>query len=197
MKQLNANPDRFRGKVTSYDPERSGLGFLLITQDAKNDPAFPEAEKAYGKVAVKLYTSTGAMMERISSGEHLLGFNMIGSYAVLRQRKDPSMGIVYPSDYMLVMSRIAFIPKSARNANAAKLFLDYLLSARGQQALANAALFAIRGDVQGDATAAALRKSHGAALRPIPVGPAVLEYLDQTKRLAFLNHWQQALGTKK
>ena len=197
VKQLNAHPERFRGKLTSYDPERSGLGFLLITQDAKDDPAFTEAEKAYGKVAVKLYTSTGAMMERIASGEHLIGFNIIGSYAALRQRKDPSMGIVFPSDYLLVMSRIAVIPKAARNPNAAKVFLDYVLSARGQQALANAALFAIRGDVQGEATAAALRKSHGSALRPIPVGPALLEYLDQAKRLAFLNQWQQALGTKK
>jgi iron(III) transport system substrate-binding protein len=98
---------------------------------------------------------------------------------------------------MLIMSRIAFIPKGARHSNAAKVFLDYVLSARGQQALANAALFAIRGDVLGDATSAALRKSHGAALRPIPVGPPLLEYLDQAKRLDFLNHWQQALGTKK
>jgi iron(III) transport system substrate-binding protein len=197
VKQITARPDRFRGKLTSYDPERSGLGFLLITQDAKNDRAFPEAEKAYGKAAVKLYTSTGAMMERIASGEHLLGFNMIGSYAVLRQRKDPSLGVVFPSDYMLVMSRIAFIPRTARHPNAARVFLDYVLSARGQQALANAALFAIRDDVQGEDTAAALRKSHGAALRPIPVGPAVLEYLDQAKRLEFLNQWQRALGTKK
>src|SRR5215813_14828251 len=34
IKLLKANPDRFKGKVTSYDPERSGIGFLLITQDA-------------------------------------------------------------------------------------------------------------------------------------------------------------------
>jgi len=197
VKQLEAHPDRFRGKLTCYDPERSGLGFLLITQDAKIDPRFESAEKAYGKVEVKLYTSTGAMMERIASGEHLVGFNMIGSYAALRQRRDPSLGTVFPKDYMLVMSRIAFVPKAARHPSAAKVFLDYLLSARGQQVLANAALFAIRGDVQGDATAAALRKSHGAALKVIPVGPPLLEYLDPAKRLEFLNHWQQALGTKK
>jgi iron(III) transport system substrate-binding protein len=196
VKQLAAKPDRFRGKLTSYDPERSGLGFLLDTQDAKNDPGYAETVKAYGKVGPKLYTSTGAMMERIASGEHLIGFNMIGSYAVLRQKKDPSLGIVYPGDYMLVMSRVAVIPKAARHPNAAKVFLDHVLSSRGQQVLAKAALFSIRPDVQGDYTSAALTKSHGAALRPIPVDASLLEYLDQTKRLQFLKQWQQALGTK-
>ncbi len=196
IKLLRANPERFRGKLTSYDPERSGLGFLLITEDAKHDPAFAETEKAYGSVAVKLYTSTGAMLERIASGEHLIGFNMIGSYAALRQRKDPSLGIAYPRDYMLVMSRVALLPKASRHPNAAKVFLDHLLSQRGQQALAGAALFAIRSDVAGEQTAAALNRSAGASLKPIPVGPPLLEYLDQTKRLDFLKRWQQALGTK-
>jgi iron(III) transport system substrate-binding protein len=195
-KLLRANPDRFRGKVTSYDPERSGLGFLLITQDAKNDPAFAETEKAYGSVGVKLYTSTGAMMERIASGEHLIGFNMISSYAVLRQKKDPSLGIVYPKDYTLVMSRVALVPKAARHPNAGKVFLDYLLSARAQEIMAKAALFAIRRDVAGENTAGALEKARGPTLRPIAVGPSLLEYLDQTKRLDFLQKWQQALGTK-
>jgi iron(III) transport system substrate-binding protein len=197
IKLLKANPERFKGKVTSYDPERSGIGFLLITQDARTDPAFAETAKTYGKVAVKLYTSTGAMLERISSGEHLIGFNMIGSYAILKMRKDPSIGIAYPKDYMLVMSRVAIIPKAAKHANAAKVFLDYLLSARGQEIIGNkAALFSIRSDVQGETTAASLTKQMGSSLKPIPVSPALLVYLDQSKRLEFLKQWQEALGTK-
>jgi iron(III) transport system substrate-binding protein len=183
--------------VTSYDPEKSGLGFLLITQDARIDPAFWEAAKTYGRVAVKLYSSTGAMMERILSGEHLIGFNMIGSYAVGKQRKDPNLGMVYPKDYMLVMSRIAFIPKAAKRPNAAKVFLDYLLSSRGQEIIANkAALFSIRPDVQGETTASTLTKTMGNSLKPIPVNDSLLTYLDQAKRLEFLKKWQEALGTK-
>ncbi|HKD40692.1 MAG TPA: ABC transporter substrate-binding protein [Myxococcaceae bacterium] len=197
IKLLKANPDRFKGKVTSYDPERSGIGFLLITQDARTDPAFAETEKTYGKVGVKLYTSTGAMMERISSGEHLIGFNMIGSYAIAKMRKDPALGIAYPKDYMLVMSRVAIIPKAAKHVNAAKVFLDYLLSVRGQEIMGNrAALFSIRPDVQGETTAASLTKQMGSSLKPIPVSPALLVYLDQSKRLEFLKQWQEALGTK-
>jgi iron(III) transport system substrate-binding protein len=136
-------------------------------------------------------------MERIQSGEHLIGFNMIGSYAILRQRKDPSLGIVYPKDYTLVMSRIALIPKAAKHPNASKVFLDYLLSARGQEIIANkCALFSIRGDVQGENTSATLHKLLGSSVKPIAVGPSLLVYLDQAKRLEFLKQWQQAIGTR-
>ena len=195
-KALESNPDRFKGKVTSYDPERSGIGFLLITQDSRLDPNFAQTERAYGRVGVKLYTSVGAMLERIGSGEHLLGFNIFGSYALARQKKDPSIAIAYPKDYTLVMSRIALIPKNAKHPNGAKVFLDYLLSKRGQRLLAKAMLFSIRDDVEGEATASALTKELGGTLKPLPVGPSLLVYLDQAKRLEFLKQWQQALGTK-
>jgi iron(III) transport system substrate-binding protein len=195
-KRLRENPARWKGKVTAYDPERSGIGFLLITQDAKLDPAFWDAAKAYGAVSVKLYTSIGAMLERITSGEHLLGFDIFGSYATARQRKDPNLAIVYPKDYTLVMSRVAVLPKAAKHPNAAKVFLDYLLSKRGQELVAKAALFSIRDDVQGEATASSLQKELGQVLKPIAVGPEILESLDKRKRLDFLDKWQQAIGTK-
>jgi iron(III) transport system substrate-binding protein len=195
-KALESNPDRWKGKVTSYDPERSGIGFLLITQDARLDPNFAQTARAYGRVGVKLYTSVGAMLERIGSGEHLLGFNIFGSYALARQKKDPSIAIVYPKDYTTVMSRIAVIPKAAKHQNGAKVFLDYLLSKRGQGIIAKAMLFSIRDDVAGDATASKLTKDMGATLKPLPVDASLLAYLDQAKRLEFLKQWQQALGTK-
>jgi iron(III) transport system substrate-binding protein len=147
-------------------------------------------------VNVKTYTSNGAMLEKISSGEHILGFDMFGSYALAKQRKDPSIAIVYPKDYTLVMSRIALIAKTAPHPNAARVFLDYLLSQRGQEMIAKAELFAVRPGVQGDATADALTKSVGSALKPIEVGPGLLEYLEPKKRLDFLQKWQHALGTK-
>jgi iron(III) transport system substrate-binding protein len=197
VKLLKANPPRFRGKLASYDPERSGVGFNFITQDAAIDPNFWDTAKTFGNAGIKLYTSTGAMMERIQSGEHLIGYNMIGSYVLSRMKKDPSLGIVYPKDYTLVMSRIAIIPKAAKHPNAAKVFLDYLLSGRGQDLLANKALlFAIRPGVIGEATQTNLEKTLGKSLRQIHVGPGLLTYLDQSKRLDFLRKWQQATTGK-
>ena len=95
------------------------------------------------------------------------------------------------------MSRIALVPKAAKHQNAGKVFLDYLLSARGQKIVADQSLlFSIRSDVEGATSAAGLSKELGQSLKPIPVGPSLLTYLDQSKRLEFLKQWQQALGTK-
>src|SRR5207253_7983626 len=129
---------------------------------------------------------------RISSGENLLGFNIFSSYALLRAKKDPGIGVVYPKDYTLVMSRVMFVSKGAKNPNAAKLWLDYILSKRGQTIIANQAeLGSIRADVEGEATLAGFTKQLGASLKPIPVGPELLTYLDQAKRLEFIKQWQQ------
>ena len=104
------------------------------------------------------------MMERISSGENLLGFNIFNSYAALRAKKDPSIGIVLPKDYALVMSRVMFISKTAKNPNAGKLWLDYILSKRGQTIIANQSeLGSIRADVEGEMTLAGYTKQLGAA----------------------------------
>jgi iron(III) transport system substrate-binding protein len=197
VRVLNTDPKRFQGKLTSYDPERSGVGFNYITQDAALDPAFWTMVKTFGSVGIKLYTSTGAMMERIQSGEHLIGYNMIGSYALKRMKKDASLGVVYPKDYTLVMSRIAIIPKAAKHPNAAKLFLDYILSERGQEILANQSLlFAIRSGVTGEATETSLTKLLGSSLKPIHVGPELLTYLDQARRLDFLKKWERTVTGK-
>ncbi len=69
-----------------------------------------------------------------------------------------------------------FINKSAKNPNAAKLWLDYVLSKRGQTMIANESeLFAIRADVKGETTSAELTKQLGAALKPIPVSAELLQ----------------------
>src|SRR6266700_87754 len=60
---------------------------------------------------------------------------MIGSYAIERAKEATSIGIVFPADYITLMSRIAFIPVTAPHPESAKLFLDYLLSERGQKFL--------------------------------------------------------------
>jgi iron(III) transport system substrate-binding protein len=192
VKLLRAHPERWRGRVATYDPQRSGIGFLLATQDARTDAAFADAVRAYGGAGVKLYVTTAEILARVAAGEHALGVNVLASYALGDARLGAVIGMVYPRDYTLVLSRIALITRAAPHPNAAKVFLDHLLSQRGQQALARASLFAIRPDVQGDATASALGRVLGASLRPIPVGAGLLVYLDAAKRAEFLRRWRAA-----
>lgn len=196
-KLITTKADKYQGKVTTYDIEKAGVGFTFITNDLAVNPHFWDFAKTLGQAGVRVQSSTGTMLERISSGENLIGYNMLGSYALVRAKKDPSIGVAFPKDYTLVLSRVMFINKSAKNVNAAKLWLDYVLSKRGQTVIANESqLFAIRSDVTGETTSAELTKQLGAALKPLTVGPQLLQYLDQSKRLAFLKQWKEATAKK-
>jgi iron(III) transport system substrate-binding protein len=189
---------KFKDKVTSYDIEKSGVGFMFMTQDAVDYPQFPALQQAFGNARLRVQSSTGTMLERISSGENLIGYNVLGSYALVRAKTDPSLGVVLPKDYTLIMSRVHFISKSAKNVNAAKLWTDYLLSQRGQTVIANESkLFAIRADVKGETTSTELIEMVGEKnIKPIPVSPAVLDYLVPAKRMAFLKNWKDTAGKK-
>jgi iron(III) transport system substrate-binding protein len=189
---------KFKDKVTTYDIEKSGVGFMFMTQDARENPKFIELENAFGEAKVRVQSSTGTMMERISSGENLIGYNVLGSYALVRAKTDPSIGVVLTKDYTLIMSRVLFINKAAKNVNAAKLWIDYLLSHRGQTIIANdSKLFAIREDVKGETTSAELIKMIGKDnVKPIPVHPMVLQFLGPAKRMAFLKQWKETAGKK-
>ena len=189
---LRTRAHAYRDKVATYNPERSGTGFLYMTQDLRASRDTWALVRAMGGTRVRLYTSTGAMMERVASGEHVLAYNVIGSYAFERQATDPTLAVVVPSDYTLVMSRVALIPTHARNPNAAKVFLDYLLSRRGQKQLAARHMPSVRIDEQSGQDPA-LR----ARTRAIPVGPELLANLDQLERLQFLKDWRAALASSR
>lgn len=194
-KLVASQPDKFKNKVTTYDIEKSALGFMMAVQDMRNDPAYFDTLRDIAKAGLVVQSSTGTMMERVSSGENLLGYNILGSYAETRAKADPSLGVAYPTDYNLVVSRIAFISKKAKNKNAAKLWLDYMLSVKGQDIMANQSdLASLREDIPGDNDLAGLTKKLGTALKPIPVDASLLDYLKQDKRLEFIKQWRTAAG---
>ena len=194
IRLLRAQPQRLHGRVATYDLENSGLGFLVATQDARASGMLWEVGRELGRLKARQMTSTAAMLDSIAAGESLLAYNLLGSYAGEKMRAHPAIGFVYPVDYTLVGSRIAFIHRRAAHPNAARLWLDYLLSRRGQSLLASqAGLIALRSGIQGAQTAAALQQEAAGNLRPIGIGPSLITYLDRHKRQDFLRRWQQAL----
>jgi iron(III) transport system substrate-binding protein len=195
IRLLNADPARFKGKVSSYNIEKSGLGFFLATQDVAISSEFWTLAAALGKVQARLDLTTSAMTRRLSSGETVLGYNLLGAYTAQKAASDDALGYVFPRDYTLVMSRILIASKQAGHPNAAKLWVDYLLSQRGQSVLANASrLHAIRDDVEGENTAARLKQTLGASERPIAVGPALIGYLNNQNYRDFILQWKKALS---
>jgi iron(III) transport system substrate-binding protein len=194
-KIINTHVDKYKGKVTTYDIEKSGVGFMFVVQDTKYFPGIKDLERGFGATSYKVYGSTGNMLEKTSSGEHLLGYNVLGSYAMVRAKKDPGLGVVLPKDYTLVLSRVIFIGKGAKNPNAAKLWVDYVLSQRGQKMIgSDVELYSIRDDVDAPYTAAKLKAELGANIKPIPVSAEITEMLDSKKRLEFLGAWKASLA---
>jgi iron(III) transport system substrate-binding protein len=72
--------------------------------------------------------------------------------------------------------------------------LTFLMSRQGQSIMArDLKLPALHPDITGENTASAFRKKFGARLRPIPIGPGLVAYLDQVKRARFIKRWNKAL----
>ncbi|MGE8131623.1 ABC transporter substrate-binding protein [Methylobacterium sp. NPDC080182] len=189
IRALTDHPETWQGKVAAYDPERSGVGSLILAQDADVTPRTWDLVSALGQAGVKLYTRTETMLDRIAAGEAVLAYGVFGAYALERARHDPAIGLVLPTDYTLLVSRIAFIAKDAPHPAAARMFLDYMLSREGQARLAARSLTPARTDARraDDPVASA------PALRPVPVGPELLANLDQIRHARMLRRWRRAV----
>ncbi len=187
---------RFRGRVATWDPERSAVGFTILKADYDRFSTFQDLARAFGRAQVALYSSTGAAMEKVISGEHYLAYGFIGSYVLLRQQRVKDLGLAFLKDGTLAFQRVAFINKKAAHPNAAKLFLDYLLSLRGQNLMAYTALiYARRESVVGEATPQTLYRAVGGRDKVValPVSQELLKNLDPAERLRFLTFWRQAV----
>lgn len=92
------------------------------------------------------------------------------------------------------MTRTALVPKAATAPDLGAAFLDFMLSPAGQKVLAEkVGLPALNPRVDGENTASRMHKVYGDRLRPIPVGPALVVYLDQVKRQRLIERWNEAL----
>ncbi|MBR0713410.1 ABC transporter substrate-binding protein [Bradyrhizobium liaoningense] len=180
----------FQGKIATYDPERSGTGLLFITQDVRVTAQTWKLVAAMGRAKVKLYSSSGPMIDRVSAGDLVLAYNVLGSYALERAKRDQDIGVVFPSDYTLLLSRIALIPQSAQQPELARRFVDFLLSRNGQALLARHSLGSVREDTEPVVAGNADAKI---AARPIALSIDLLTYLDQAKRRRFLKDWKEFL----
>src|SRR5712692_4349694 len=59
---LDDKPAAYKGKITDYDPEKSGTGYLLVNQDIKSFPQAWDLFRAFGKSSIRLSTAAADMM---------------------------------------------------------------------------------------------------------------------------------------
>lgn len=194
LKALRTDPDFWRARIGTYDIIRSSVGYLLASQDARQNSDFGSLLEALGASRMQVSTSTATLLDRIEKGEIVLGYNLLGSYAQARVDSGAPLLIVYPADYTLAVSRTAILARDAPHPAAAHAFLEYLLSLRGQRALASLGrLSASRPEIIGPYSRLGIAETQIGPLRPIALGPGLLTYLDRQKRLRLTESWQHAV----
>lgn len=191
---LAANRDSLFGRVGTYDIERSGVGFMFFARDQEQFRDIWRLVGAMGAAGVKLYSTTSAIVERVADGRFVFGYNILGSYAAEAAARNPDLGIVLPRDYTIVTSRIGLVPRAAPNPDLGRLFLEFFMSTEGQTILAEKLQIAsLNPDVTGDNTVNAMEAALGDQLRPVPVSPGLMVYLDQVKRARTIARWNETL----
>jgi iron(III) transport system substrate-binding protein len=188
---LEAHPAPTRIRLATYSLPQSAVGYLYITQDEQASHDIWRLVRAMGQNGALFFSHAEEILAAVASGRAAIGYNIIGSYALGQVQRNPKLGMVFPRDYTLLMSRIAVIPAQARHPNAAKVFLDFLLSRRGQSHLVEQDMPSIRDDISGPAELA----PSGIPVRAIRVGPSLLVTQDKLTRAYFMRKWTGALQT--
>lgn len=182
------------GRIATYDVARSAVGYLFLSRDLEQFTDTWALVQAMGRAGVQVFPTSQEVIDRVASGQVALGYNVLGSYAASEALKAPDLGLLLPRDYVVVASRVALIPAAARRPDLGAAFLDFLMSREGQTVLADRLrLPAVSLEIAGKDSAAAMQEALGARLRPIPVSPGLLAYLDPANRARLLARWQAAL----
>lgn len=182
---LREKEPTYRRRVGTYDIRDSGIGYLFATQDSVLFSQFWQLVSVSGNAGVRLFCCTRDILDRVESGELLIAYNVLGSYAQALADGSSSLGVVLPSDYTLAISRVAVIPREAPHPDLAGAFVDYLLSPRGQEVVAGRAGLSVPVQQQVPVQS---------ALHPIELGPALLVFLDRLKRDWFLQRWSSTIA---
>lgn len=183
---LRPEGSAYAGRVATYDIEQSGLGFLFAFMDAQEASTFGALMEAFARTNAVATCCSAEIIAGVSRGDYLIAYNVLGSYAASAAARDPSLGIVLPDDYTLILSRAAILPGREPAVHAGAL-LDFLLSARGQIAMAAQGLTVAEADATID--------DETASERPIALSPALLVAMDRAHVQRFVARWRAVFGS--
>jgi iron(III) transport system substrate-binding protein len=188
-------PAGMTGRIGTYDIERSAVGYLFLARDAEHFPDIWSLLRAMGRAGLKVYPTSQDIIDRVADGRLVLGYNILGSYAAEQARLAPDLGLVLLRDYTVVASRVAMVPRAAASPELGRAFLGFLMGEAGQTLLSETLrLPSVSLGISGEDGGLAMQAALGNQMRPIPVSPGVLVYLDQAKRQRLLRLWRQALA---
>lgn len=121
-----------KGQVVMPSPLYSGAAAIMLgamTQRSDYGWKYYETLKANGAVAVR---GNGAVLTSVSSGEKPYGV-LVDFMALNAKLKGAPINFIFPAEGVIPVTEPVAIMKTTTNLPAAKAFVDFLLSERGQK----------------------------------------------------------------
>lgn len=181
---MRENPDELNGRVATYDPQTSGVGYFLMSQDSRESEGFWRLAEVMGRLNARLFCCSVQMIDELRAGRITIAYNVVASYAARYTPDDPDLVRLALEDYTFAIVRSALVPSNAPQPEAATDLLSFLLSAPAQQKISADAGVAL---VPGTGPAPS------AHLRPIRLDAGLLVYDDQLRRAGLLAEWNAAM----
>lgn len=104
---LQTAPATLQGRIGTYDIERSAVGYLYLARDEEHFADIWSLVRAMGAGGLQTSPTSQVIIDRVSDGRLLLGYNILGSYAADQARTEPDLGFVLLRDFTVVVSRVA------------------------------------------------------------------------------------------
>lgn len=177
IRTLRENPDRFTGRIATYDIRRSGLGYLFATQDARTSETFWRLTEVMGALNTQLYCCSGEMIADVASGKMLVAYSVLGSYALAQDALSDRIEVILPSDFATTMIRTVFVNRNTGQKELASAFVRYLLDSAQLGGLPTLKQTTLGKEAQ----------------RLIPLEPSLMISLDPIQRRAFTTEWESAI----
>ena len=196
-----SNERAWRNKITSYGAHITNFGyngnFAFIRKVGDKGWDW------FGKLAAlqpRFERSGGPMTEKVTSGEYAMGW-FVSAITFWPRLNDPArarlLGWSFIPEAQPMMLRGVGIPKGSQNVNAAKLMLDYIVSAEGQRAFGRGGLTPARPDVK---PGEGIRHTYSSVLEAIGGGDnmALVDYdpAFETNYDSFLERWKRTYGVR-
>lgn len=154
FEELGLNPDDFtgynsllwpelKGKIAMGDPTASSSAWaelsnmlLVMGDEPYDDAAWAWVEQFIAQLDGIIISSSSAIYKGTSAGEYAVGVSYEDPCVSLLVDGATNVKIVYPEEGAVWIPAAAAIVKGAPNMDNAKLFIDFLQSEAGQQAIA-------------------------------------------------------------
>lgn len=139
----------YRNQVTMPDPAKSGSALTLVQGLVEQD-----ADKAWNLFKqlsandILIPGANKAALNPVLQGAKTAVFGAVDYIVIGAKQKGESIDVIYPDEGTVLAPRPIMIMKSSQHQDAAKQFVDFILSNEGQGMVANRYILPARTDIQ-------------------------------------------------